>query len=81
MIDKITQLQYANLRKEHDRLIDHVLGSDYYNMGMDVYGCDTETVNDLIQVYDNLKSLNKVKTICMILLIVVITVLSIVIII
>ena len=44
-----------NLRKNYDKVTEHVLGDDYYNMGCDVYTCDDFTCNDLIEVYDELK--------------------------
>ena len=39
-----------NLRKNYDKVTEHVLGDDYYNMA-----CDDFTYNDLIEAYDELK--------------------------
>ena len=44
-----------NLRKNYDKVTEHVLGDDYYNMACDVYTCDDFTRNDLIEAYDELK--------------------------
>ena len=44
-----------NLRKNYDKVTEHVLGDDYYNMACDVYTCDDFTCNDLIEAYDKLK--------------------------
>ena len=44
---RIRLLQYDNLRKLFSQLIDDVLGTNYYNMGMDVYTCDELTCKDL----------------------------------
>lgn len=40
-------LQYKNLRKHFNSLVDHVLGKGYYNEGSDVYSCDELTCRDL----------------------------------
>ena len=44
-----------NLRKNYDKVTEHVLGDDYYNMACDVYACDDFTCSDLIEAYDELK--------------------------
>ena len=44
-----------NLRKNYDKVTEHILGDDYYNMACDVYTCDDFTCNDLIEAYDELK--------------------------
>ena len=44
-----------NLRKNYNKVTEHVLGDDYYNMACDVYTCDDFTCNDLIEAYDELK--------------------------
>lgn len=44
---RIEMLQYKNLRKHFGNLIQNVLGTDYYNEGMDVYTCDELTCRDL----------------------------------
>lgn len=46
-IDRIRLLQYENLRKHFRKLIEDVLGKDYYNMGADVYSCDEICCEDL----------------------------------
>tara|TARA_R110001606_G_scaffold289137_1_gene437151 strand:+ start:1447 stop:1686 length:240 start_codon:yes stop_codon:yes gene_type:complete len=40
--NRVSLLQYASLRKNFSKMVDDVLGKDYYNMAMDVYGCDKE---------------------------------------
>mgnify|MGYP001278392732 CR=1 FL=1 len=45
--ERISLMQYENLRKHFNKLVDNVLGKDYYNMGMDVYTCDEITCEDL----------------------------------
>lgn len=40
--NRVSLLQYASLRKNFSNMVDDVLGKDYYNMAMDVYGCDKE---------------------------------------
>lgn len=40
-----------NLRCNFNRLTTAVLGSEYYNMGMDVMSCDGLTSNDIINKY------------------------------
>lgn len=47
-VDRISLLQYENLREHFGRLIDETLGENYYNMGLCVYSCDRFTVDDLI---------------------------------
>jgi len=41
--NRITLLQYENLRWHFSKMVDDVLGEDYYNMGEDVYTCDEIT--------------------------------------
>lgn len=43
----IMLLQYENLRKHFNKLVDDVLGVGYYNEGLDVYSCDEFTCRDL----------------------------------
>lgn len=43
-----TILIHENLRKHLKTVIDEVLGSDYYNMGGDVYQCDELVCKDII---------------------------------
>lgn len=45
--NRISLLQYASLRKHFNALILAVLGTDYYNSGMDVYTCDAESCCDI----------------------------------
>jgi hypothetical protein len=47
--DRISMLQYANLRTHFQKLIKEVLGLDYYNEGMDVYMCDEFSCRDIKQ--------------------------------
>lgn len=42
----------SNLRKNYMRVLDHILGEDYYNMACDVYTCDDFCADDLIKAYD-----------------------------
>lgn len=44
---RISQLQYESLRKNFSKMIDDVLGSDYYNMAMDVYDSDRVCCEDI----------------------------------
>jgi len=45
--NRIRLRQYENLRKHFQKLIDEVLGKDYYNEGMDTYRCDEFCCRDL----------------------------------
>ena len=45
---QITEHIYKNLRKNWNKLVDEILGKDYYNMGMDTYTCDDLTCEDII---------------------------------
>lgn len=45
--DGIALLQYENLRKHFNELVNDVLGSNYYNEGMDVYSADEFSCRDL----------------------------------
>ncbi|GFN32482.1 Lar family restriction alleviation protein [Paenibacillus xylaniclasticus] len=45
--DRISLLQYDNLRKHFKQLVDDILGRDYYNEGMDVYTCDEYCCRDI----------------------------------
>lgn len=42
---------YIELRKQWNRMVDELLGKDYYNYGCDHYSCDEFTVDDLIYKY------------------------------
>ena len=45
--NRVRVLQYENLRECFKKMIDDVLGKDYYNMGMDVYDCDRLSCEDI----------------------------------
>lgn len=45
--NRIRLLQYNSLRKNFRKLVEDVLGKDYYNMSMDVYSCDEECCKDI----------------------------------
>lgn len=38
--NRVALLQYESLRKNFQKMVDDVLGEDYYNMAMDVYDSD-----------------------------------------
>jgi len=40
-------LMYKNLRKHFQRLVEEILGDDYYNMAQDTYDCDRMTCEDI----------------------------------
>lgn len=42
---------YKHVCKEFRRVVDELLGKDYYNMGMDQYSCTTMIADDLISKY------------------------------
>lgn len=46
---------YDNLATNFNHVITHVLGKDYYNMGMDVYTSHILSSQDLMKAYDDLK--------------------------
>lgn len=50
---------YGNLRKNYSKLITHILGDSYYNMGGDVFATDDMACKDLIKAYDDVKKENK----------------------
>lgn len=45
--NRIALLQYESLRQHFSIMVDEVLGSDYYNMGTDVYECDRICCEDI----------------------------------
>ena len=45
--NRIRVLQYDSLRRCFYKLVEDVLGKDYYNMGMDVYQCDKLSCEDI----------------------------------
>lgn len=55
----IQLLQYQNLRKNFNKLVECVLGEDYYNMGMDVYTCDELTCEDIAKACKKGKKWNE----------------------
>ena len=52
---RIDKLQYDNLRKCFDNIIQEVLGENYYNMGMDIYTCDMLSSKDIIKAFNKNK--------------------------
>lgn len=47
---------YENLRDNYNRIIDNILGKDYYNMYMDTYHCDDGCADDIISKYRDIKN-------------------------
>ena len=45
--NRVRMLQYDSLRKNFKKMVRDILGSDYYNMGMDVYVCDEICCEDI----------------------------------
>jgi hypothetical protein len=45
--NRIRLLQYENLRKCFNALLESALGENYYNEGVDVYVCDNFSCRDL----------------------------------
>lgn len=45
--NRVRLLQYESLRKNFTKMVDNVLGKDYYNIAMDVYGSDKECCEDI----------------------------------
>ena len=45
--NRVAILQYNSLRKHFHKLIDSVLGGNYYNMAMDVYEADRICCEDI----------------------------------
>lgn len=56
--NRIKILQYENLRSNFTKMVDDVLGKDYYNMAMDVYDCDRICCEDITKLKRN-KNVNK----------------------
>jgi hypothetical protein len=44
----VSILQYKSLRRCFNRMSNIILGTNYYNMSMDVYGGDADTCEDII---------------------------------
>jgi hypothetical protein len=45
--NRVSLLQYANLREHFNKMVNEVLGADYYNTGMDIYQCDRICCEDI----------------------------------
>lgn len=45
--NRVTLLQHESLRLNFQKMVDDVLGEDYYNMAMDVYECDRICCEDI----------------------------------
>lgn len=45
--NRISLLQYESLRSNFSKMVDDVLGEDYYNLAMDVYECDRVCCEDI----------------------------------
>lgn len=50
-------LIYKELNRHYQRLIDELLGKDYYNYGMDAYSCNEESCNDMLHEIRKMKKL------------------------
>lgn len=53
--NRVRLLQYENLRKHFYKMIDDVLGKDYYNTGLDVYECDRMICEDITKKAKKIK--------------------------
>lgn len=47
--NRVKLLQYDSLRKNFHKMVDDVMGKDYYNMANDVYDCDRICCEDITQ--------------------------------
>lgn len=45
--NRVKVLQYDSLRLNFNKMVNDVLGGDYYNMGMDVYDADRICCEDI----------------------------------
>ena len=64
--DNKTKLQlthYNNLRKYYNKLIDEIMGENYYTISPDVMNSDTEAYEDMIHNIKYLKETTKCKNI------------------
>ena len=64
--DNKTRLQlthYNNLRKYYNKLIDEIMGENYYTISPDVMNSDTEAYEDMIHNIKYLKETTKCKNI------------------
>ena len=62
--DNKTKLQlthYNNLRKHYNKLIDEILGEDYYTISPDVMNSDMEAYGDMVNRIKYLKETIKCK--------------------
>lgn len=50
-------LIHKELNGHYQRLINELLGRDYYNMGMDAYSCNAEACEDMLHEIRRLKKL------------------------
>ncbi len=46
--EKVRVQQYNSLRKHFNKMVNEVLGEEYYNTEMDVYGSDQATCEDIV---------------------------------
>lgn len=77
MEDKsVEELILDNLRNNFNRVVDKVLGENYYNYGCDAYSCDKFTCDDLIYRDKELKKQLKLSRLTSIGLTVIILILS-----
>ncbi len=58
---RVSILQYNNLRKHFNKMINDILGPDYYNIEMDVYQSDIACCEDTIR-YSQISCLDKFKS-------------------
>lgn len=49
---RVMLMQYQNLREHFQEVVKHILGENYYNMGMDVYVCDELACEDIKRAFD-----------------------------
>lgn len=47
--NRVSMLQYKSLRNNFKKMVDDVLGEDYYNMAMDIYDSDRICCEDITQ--------------------------------
>ena len=45
--NRVAVLQYKSLRNNFNKMVNNVLGDDYYNMGADLYECDRICCEDV----------------------------------
>lgn len=59
------KFRYTELRKEWDKLVNIILGEDYYNYGCDTYSCDRLTAEDILYKFNHTTAIsrlyNKIK--------------------